>query len=105
MTRTIHPAAIHLLAAVFAIFGTGRTTAHGATRYRLGSMRAHIDADGMVLWRAGGAAILATLEPGHPPRPVTAPLPHQERQPARAWCPAGQRVHRPRQSFALLAVG
>ena len=105
MTRTIHPAAVHLLAAVFAILGTGRTTAHGATRYRLGSMRAHIDADGIVLWRAGGPAILATLEPSHPPRPVTAPLPNHGRQPARAWSPAGQRVHRPRPTFSLQTVG
>lgn len=49
------------VAALLAIFGDINRTAHGALRFKLGTLRAHLDADELTFWRAGGPAILLRL--------------------------------------------
>jgi hypothetical protein len=46
---------------MLAILGEVKRTAHGALRFKLGQLRAHLDADELTFWRAGGPAILLRL--------------------------------------------
>ncbi len=77
MTRNVSPSVVFLLAAVLAMFGTGRRTAHGAWRFQLGALRAHVDADELTLWKRGGPAILATLHARSPSPAQSELLPAQ----------------------------
>jgi len=71
MTRTVHPSPLYLLACLLSVVAPVRRTAHGAHRINLGTYRFHIDADGVIIWKAGGPRILATLT--HPePEPKAA---------------------------------
>jgi hypothetical protein len=96
MSRTVPPAALFLAAAILSTLGTARRTKRGAWRIHLGSVRAHLDADGLILWRAGEPRILATLEPT-PPEPEPAPelLPKLATDARHYWTPTAHRRPRP----------
>ena len=107
MTRTTTPTTIYLLAGLLVLVGQTRRTAHGAHRVNLGRHRFHVDADGVVIWKAGGPRILATLtHPGPeakpsprtaaapaPARPIFATLPAPDRPYLLAYSTAAGWVH------------
>ena len=94
MSRTVPPAVFFIAAAILATFGTARRTKRRAWRIHLGTIRAHLDADGLVLWRAGGPRTFATLTPAQP-EPMPELLPELPTDARHYWTPTAHRRPRP----------
>lgn len=74
MNRTVHPSVIFAAAAALALVANGRQNKHGAWRFSLGRLRAHVDGDSLHLWHRGAARIWCELR-AKSPTPSPAALP------------------------------